>query len=74
MKTMPAPALANDNWLLLSDLPREDFQKMKWLLRYAGENGIVKDGVAVKFGRTWRINRAALPEFLRKETLRTLGR
>jgi hypothetical protein len=72
-KKTATTALPSDAWPALADLPRDEFQKMKWLLLHAAENGIVADGVAVKFGRERRINTAKLPEFLRKETLRTLG-
>ncbi len=63
-----------DGWLGLAEFSKAEQLKLRWLLRNASENGIVNQGVAVKFGREWRINERELPRFLQKLTLETLGK
>ncbi len=61
-----------DGWLSIADFDEAEQLKLRWLLRNANGNGIVAQGVAVKFGREWRINPSKLPKFLQKLTLKTL--
>ncbi len=63
-----------EGWERISDFSETEQHKLRWLLRNASENGIVDQGVAVKFGREWRINERKLPKFLQKLTLATLGK
>lgn len=63
-----------DGWKALADYPDNERTKLRWLLRGADENGIVAEGVAIKFGREWRINTEKLPAFLGRLTLRQLPR
>jgi hypothetical protein len=63
-----------DDWLRVKDFPADEQGKIRWLLRHASENRIVEHGIAVRYGREWRICRSRLPEFLQRETLRTLKR
>lgn len=62
-----------DGWSKIADFSEGEQLKLRWLLRNASENGIVDQGVAVKFGREWRIHEKKLPGFLRKLTLASLG-
>ena len=62
-----------DGYKRISDFSRAEQFKLRWLLRHAAENGIVNDGVALKFGREWRIDEKKLPLFLRKLTLASLS-
>ena len=62
-----------EGWKKISDFEASEQQKLRWLLRHAAGNNIVKDGIALKFGREWRINERKLPRFLQKLTLETLG-
>lgn len=59
-------------WIALTDLPETERTKLRWLLRNAAENGIVAEGVAIKFGRQWLINTEILPAFLQQQTLLSL--
>lgn len=59
-------------WQRITDFPDKERNKLKWLVRHAASNGIVEAGVALKFGREWRINVERLPEFLRQQTLAML--
>ncbi len=61
------------NWKRIIDYPEAEQHKLRWLLRHAPGNGIIDAGVALKFGREWRINEKKLPAFLRKLTLEALG-
>ena len=63
-----------EGWIGIADFSDGEQLKLRWLLRNANENGIVAQGVAVKFGREWRINERKLPRFLQKLTLETLGK
>jgi hypothetical protein len=68
------PMMDPEQWPELKDLPDEDRRRIEWLLRFPEENGIVKCGCAVKFGKRWRVNRALWPEFLARETARVMDR
>lgn len=59
-------------WIRISDMPQREITKLRFLLRHAHENGIVEKGAALKYGREWFINRAALAEFLKRRTLDNL--
>ncbi len=61
-----------DDYKKLADFPDDERTKLRWLLRHADENGIVEAGVALKFGREWRINSSKLPDFLRRLTMKSL--
>jgi len=63
-----------DGWIGIADFSDAEQIKLRWLLRNANENGIVAQGVAVKFGREWRINKRELPRFLQKLTMEALGK
>jgi hypothetical protein len=57
----------------LSEFPKAEQTKLRWILRHADRNGIVDAGVAYKFGRTWYINTEALPAFLVEQTRQAIG-
>jgi hypothetical protein len=63
-----------NEWSTIRDLPKDQQQKVRYLVRNALDNGIVAAGVAVRFGNEWRVNRTKLPTFLAELTLRTLER
>ena len=63
----------HDDWKALAEFSKPEQIKLRHLLRNARTNGIVADGVAVKFGREWRVNEKDLPAFLRKLTLASLS-
>jgi len=52
----------------LADLGERDRVAIRWLLRSADENGIVREGIAVRFGRAWWIDAEKLPAFLAKRS------
>jgi hypothetical protein len=61
------------NWKPLRDFPTKEQMKLRWALRFAETNGIVDAGVALKFGREWRINTDALPGYLIEQTKKALA-
>lgn len=61
------------NWKSLREFSKKEQQKLCWLLRFAETNGIVEAGVALKFGREWRINTDTLPAYLLEQTKKSLG-
>ncbi len=63
-----------NDWLLITNFPPDEQNKLRWLVRNAADNGIVEAGVAIKYGRSWRINPQRLPDYLRDATLASLGR
>jgi hypothetical protein len=63
-----------DGWQRIDDFPAEERNKLRFLLRHAMDNGIVEAGVAIKYGREWRVNRQRLPDYLKQQTLAALGR
>jgi len=63
-----------DGWDRITDFPKDEQQKIRYLVRHAVENGIVDAGVAIKYGREWRVNRQRLPDYLKQQTLAALGR
>jgi hypothetical protein len=62
------------DWQRITDFPAEERNKLRWLIRHATDNGIVEAGVAIKYGREWRVNRERLPDYLKQQTLAALGR
>jgi hypothetical protein len=62
-----------DGWQRIDEFPRTEQSKLRWLLRHAPDNGIVEAGVALKYGREWRINSERLPGFLMRQTIAALG-
>ena len=62
-----------EGWKKISDYPEAEQHKLRWLLRYAAENGIVDAGVACKYGREWQINENRLPDFLIEQTRRLVA-
>ena len=61
-----------DGWTRLVETG-DDEQRLRWLIRHHAED-MVRAGVAMKFGREWRIHLTRLPEYLRERTLEMLGR
>jgi hypothetical protein len=61
-------------WPMIRDFDEKERESIRHLCRTADENGIVEAGVAIRLGKSWRINREKLPEFLGQLTLRTLER
>jgi hypothetical protein len=61
-----------DDWVRLGECGTDE-QRLRWLLRHHAA-AMVTAGVAVKFGREWRIHRARLPEYLQRLTLESLNR
>lgn len=59
-----------DPWTRIAEFPTKEQNKVRWLLRHSAENGMVEQGIAMKFGREWLINREKLPAFLVELTLR----
>lgn len=62
-----------DDWIPIQEFPSKEQNKLRWLLRHAAENGIVGEGVAMKFGREWRVNKRKLPGFLCELTRKRMG-
>jgi len=58
----------------LKEFDASERAKLRWMLRVdVHQEEMVRDGVALKFGREWRVNVERLEEFLRKRTLRELS-
>ncbi len=51
-------------WKKISDFPRAEQNKLRWIVRHATQNGIVEAGVAVRYGNAWTINEEAEMERL----------
>jgi hypothetical protein len=60
-----------DEFIEIADFPPDEVNRIKHLLRHHAD-AMVEAGVALKYGRGWRINRSKLPGFLRELTLRLL--
>jgi hypothetical protein len=62
------------NWKSLREFSHKEQMKLRWLLRFAETNGIIEAGVALKFGREWRVNTDALPGYLLDQTKKAFGK
>ena len=61
-------------WKKIADFPKAEQNKLRWIVRHASQNGLVEAGAAVRYGHSWFINEAKLPDFLQKQTLQALGK
>ena len=61
-------------WKKIRDFPTTEQNRLRWLVRHANQNGIVKAGAAMRFGHPWYINEAKLPDFLQTQTQQALDK
>jgi hypothetical protein len=52
----------------LASLSAPERSSIRWLIRFAEENGIVREGIVIRFGRNWWIDTERLPDFLRRQS------